>query len=111
MGLLCEPTNMRLLLILAFFASLLALSVGNPVPQRRPNRPVVALADLEADLELLLPDLDADLLLPDPMATPLLLEGDLTTMENSTPGQLYGKPGSWTAGITFTLTKPTTRNI
>merc|ERR1712130_828176 len=38
MGLLCEPTNMRLLLILAFFSSLLALSVGNPVPQR-PGRP------------------------------------------------------------------------
>merc|ERR1739842_256109 len=42
MGLLCKPTNMRLLLLLAVFLTLLSLSGGIPVPQRRrrPNRPV-----------------------------------------------------------------------
>merc|ERR1719153_1126963 len=35
-SLLRKPTNMRLLLLLAVFVTLLALSVGNPVPQRRP---------------------------------------------------------------------------
>merc|ERR1711918_23945 len=69
------------------------------------------LAHLEAILELLLSHLLADLLFSD-------LEGDLEDLEdrqveNSTPGQLYRQPRSWTAGITFTFTctKPTTRNI